>query len=80
MHKITPFLWFEDQAEEAAEFCVSVFPGSKVAGINRYGESGMGVPGTAMTISFEHWPYRARSRRHTFSGLNGGRVSLIPAA
>ena len=36
MQKITPVLWFKDQAEEAVEFYVSVFPGSKITGSNRY--------------------------------------------
>jgi predicted 3-demethylubiquinone-9 3-methyltransferase (glyoxalase superfamily) len=61
MQKITPFLWFNDQAEEAAEFYVSVFNGrpagspgeaSKVLNVSRYGEAGPGTPGTAMTASF----------------------------
>ena len=62
MQKVTPFLWFDDKAEEAAEFYVSVFgaqrPGSrggesKVLGVTRYGEAGPGTPGTAMTVSFQ---------------------------
>lgn len=61
MQKLTPFLWFDDKAEEAAEFYVSVFgaerPGSrggesKVLGVTRYGEAGPGTPGSAMTVSF----------------------------
>ncbi|HAX81542.1 MAG TPA: hypothetical protein DCY40_03105 [Actinobacteria bacterium] len=56
MHKITPFLWFEDQAEEAADFYISVFPGSKVTRANRYGESGMGTPGTVMVTCLRPEP------------------------
>jgi predicted 3-demethylubiquinone-9 3-methyltransferase (glyoxalase superfamily) len=61
MQKLTPYLWFDDKAEEAAEFYVSVFnaerPGShggdsKVLGVTRYGDAGPGAPGSAMTVSF----------------------------
>jgi predicted 3-demethylubiquinone-9 3-methyltransferase (glyoxalase superfamily) len=61
MQKVTPFLWFDDKAEEAAGFYVSVFkterPGShggesKVLGVTRYGKAGPGAPGSAMTVSF----------------------------
>ena len=61
MQKLTPFLWFDDKAEEAAAFYVSIFeadrPGShggesKVLGVTRYGEAGPGAPGSAMTVSF----------------------------
>ena len=53
MKGITPFLWFGGQAEEAAEFYVSVFPSSKITDITRYGDAGPGEPGTAMTVAFE---------------------------
>ena len=72
MPKIAPFLWFDDQAEEAAEFYVSVFnarPGSagdsEILGVARYGEGGPGKPGSAMTVSF-------RLEGQEFTGLNGG--------
>ncbi len=72
MPKISPFLWFDDQAEEAAEFYVSVFnarPGSsgdsEILGVSRYGEAGPGKPGSAMTVSF-------RLEGQEFTGLNGG--------
>ena len=53
MSKITPFLWFNGEAEEAMNFYVSLFKNSKVIGISRYGE-GMPFPaGTVMTASFE---------------------------
>jgi len=51
--KITPFLWFDTQAEQAAEFYVSIFPNSKMGAVSRYGEGGPGPAGTAMTVSFE---------------------------
>lgn len=53
MQKITPFLWFDRQAEEAANFYASVFKNSKVGAISRYGEGGPMPAGTAMTVSFE---------------------------
>jgi predicted 3-demethylubiquinone-9 3-methyltransferase (glyoxalase superfamily) len=52
MPKITPFLWFDDQAEEAAEFYVSVFPNSRVLDVTRYGEAGPGRAGSVMTVRF----------------------------
>jgi len=47
MPKITPFLWFDNQAEEAARFYVSIFESSKVVGVTRYGEAGPGPKGSA---------------------------------
>ena len=72
MPKITPFLWFDDQAEEAAELYVSVFNGrpgsagdSEILEVARYGEAGPGKPGSVMTVSF-------RLEGQEFTGLNGG--------
>jgi predicted 3-demethylubiquinone-9 3-methyltransferase (glyoxalase superfamily) len=69
MQKITPFLWFDDQAEEAANFYVSIFKNSKVGGIARYGEEAAkmsGRPkGSAMTVTFE-------LDGQQFIALNGG--------
>src|SRR3989344_7516434 len=71
MKKITPFLWFENQAEEAARFYVSIFENSKIKSISRYGESGAeasGMPsGKVMTVSFE-------LDGQDFTALNGGPV------
>jgi predicted 3-demethylubiquinone-9 3-methyltransferase (glyoxalase superfamily) len=53
MLKITPFLWFDDQAEEAAAFYVSVFPNSKITGVSRYTDAGPGPAGSAMTVQIE---------------------------
>ena len=65
MQKITPFLWFDTQAEEAMNFYTSVFKNSKIGAITRYGE-GMPVPaGTVMTASFE-------LEGLTFTALNAG--------
>jgi predicted 3-demethylubiquinone-9 3-methyltransferase (glyoxalase superfamily) len=63
--KITPFLWFDNQAEEAANLYVSIFENSGVTGVNRYGEAGPGPQGTAMTVSFE-------LEGQEFTALNGG--------
>jgi predicted 3-demethylubiquinone-9 3-methyltransferase (glyoxalase superfamily) len=53
MERITPFLWFDSQAEEAANFYVSVFKkDSRILDIARYGEAGPGTPGTVMTVRF----------------------------
>lgn len=53
MNKITPFLWFDTQAEEAANFYVALFPNSRITGTTRYGSAGPGPAGSVMTISFE---------------------------
>jgi predicted 3-demethylubiquinone-9 3-methyltransferase (glyoxalase superfamily) len=52
MQKITPFLWFDDKAEEAMNFYVSIFKNSRVVSISRYGEAGPGAVGSVMTASF----------------------------
>jgi predicted 3-demethylubiquinone-9 3-methyltransferase (glyoxalase superfamily) len=65
MQKITPFLWFDGQAEEAANFYVSVFKNSKIVSATRYGEAGPGPKGSVMTVEFELEGQR-------FVGLNGG--------
>src|SRR5579862_555476 len=67
MPKITPFLWFDDQAEEAAEFYTSVFPRSRVVTVSRYGEGAPAPAGTAMTVAFE-------LDGEPFVALNGGPV------
>jgi predicted 3-demethylubiquinone-9 3-methyltransferase (glyoxalase superfamily) len=65
MQKITPFLWFDEEAEQAMEFYTSVFEDSKVIGVSRYGEAGPGEPGTVMIATFEIEGQR-------FTALNGG--------
>ena len=66
MQKITPFLWFDDQAEAAANFYVSVFQNSKVKDTARYtGEEPLGKKGAVMTVSFE-------LNGQEFVALNGG--------
>lgn len=63
--KITPCLWFDDQAEEAASFYVSLFRNSKVGAVTHYGESGPGPKGGVLTVAFE-------LDGQAFLGLNGG--------
>ncbi len=53
MQKITPFLWFDTQAEEAAKFYASVFPNSRILKTARYSEAGPGPKGSVMTVEFE---------------------------
>lgn len=53
MPKISTMLWFDGKAEEAANFCVSVFKNSRVTGISRYPEGSPGTAGTVMTAAFE---------------------------
>ncbi len=53
MQKITPFLWFDSQAEEAVNFYTSVFKNAKKGTIARYGEAGPGPAGSVMTATFE---------------------------
>ena len=67
MPKITPFLWFETQAEEAANFYVSIFPNSRIKSVNRYGDAGPGPKGSVMTVDFE-------LDKQEFTALNGGPV------
>ena len=65
MQKISPFLWFDSQAEEAANFYVSIFKNSRIRKITRYGEAGPGPKGSAMTVDFELGGQQ-------FIALNGG--------
>ncbi len=67
MQKITPFLWFTQDAEKAAKFYVSVFKGGKILKVLRCGEAGPGRPGTVMTVKF-------RILGQEFTALNGGPV------
>lgn len=53
MQKITPFLWFDDNAEEAMNFYVSIFKNSKVGSVTRYSDAGPGPKGTVMSATFE---------------------------
>jgi predicted 3-demethylubiquinone-9 3-methyltransferase (glyoxalase superfamily) len=53
MPKISPFLWFDTQAAEAAAFYVSIFPNARIVKVARYGDAGPGPKGSAMTVQFE---------------------------
>jgi len=65
MQKITPFLWFDGQAEEAANFYVSIFKNSKIVSLARYGKAGPGPEGGVMTAEFQ-------IDGQKFMALNGG--------
>jgi predicted 3-demethylubiquinone-9 3-methyltransferase (glyoxalase superfamily) len=70
---ITPFLWFDSRAEEAAEFYVSVFPDSRIDRITRYGSEGPGPVGSAMTVAFT-------LNGQDFVALNGGPIYVFNPA
>jgi predicted 3-demethylubiquinone-9 3-methyltransferase (glyoxalase superfamily) len=65
MQKITPFLWFDDQVEEAINFYSSIFKNSRIKNVSRYGEAGPGPAGTVMSATFE-------LEGQEFMALNGG--------
>ena len=65
MQKITPFLWFDSQAEEAMNFYVSIFKDSKIGKVTRYGEAGPGPKGAVMSATFQ-------LDGQEFYALNGG--------
>jgi len=65
MQKITPFLWFDNNAEEAMNFYVSIFKNSKVISVARYGDAGPGPKGSVMTANFQ-------LDGQEFVALNGG--------
>jgi predicted 3-demethylubiquinone-9 3-methyltransferase (glyoxalase superfamily) len=67
IQKITPFLWFDHQAEEAVNFYTSIFPNSKIVKVARYGEAGPGPTGSVMTVEFQ-------LEGMTFVALNGGPI------
>jgi predicted 3-demethylubiquinone-9 3-methyltransferase (glyoxalase superfamily) len=73
MQKITPFLWFDNQAEEAARFYVSLFKNSRIGEVSRYGEAGPGPKGQVMVIAFELDGVK-------FTALNGGPVFKLTEA
>jgi predicted 3-demethylubiquinone-9 3-methyltransferase (glyoxalase superfamily) len=63
--KITPFLWFDHQAEEAAQFYTSIFKNSKILNVSRYGDAGPGPKGSVMVVNFQ-------LEGQQFTALNGG--------
>jgi len=73
MHGIAPFLWFDNQAEEATNFYLSIFPNSKIKSAMRYGDAGPGPKGSVMATTFE-------LNGQEFMALNGGpQVTFSPA-
>ena len=73
MQKISPFLWFNGNAEEAMNFYVSIFKNSKILGVARYGDAGPGPKGTLMAATFQ-------LEGQEFQALNGGpQYSFTPA-
>ncbi|MBC8052605.1 MAG: VOC family protein [Sphingobacteriaceae bacterium] len=67
MQKISPFLWFDSNAEEAVNFYTSIFKESKIETVVRYSEAGPGPAGSVMTVSFELFG-------QNFVALNGGPI------
>jgi len=65
MQKIVPFMWFDDNAEEAANFYVSIFKNSKIEDVSRYGEAGPGPAGAVMLVEFQ-------LDGQDFMAINGG--------
>jgi predicted 3-demethylubiquinone-9 3-methyltransferase (glyoxalase superfamily) len=65
MQKITPFLWFDNNAEEAAQFYTSIFKNSKILAVSRYGDAGPGRKGSVMVVKFQ-------LEGQEFTALNGG--------
>jgi predicted 3-demethylubiquinone-9 3-methyltransferase (glyoxalase superfamily) len=65
MQKISPFLWFDGNAEEAANFYVSIFKNSKILTVSRYGDTGPGPKGSVMVVKFQ-------LNGQKFFALNGG--------
>jgi len=65
VQKITPFLWYDNNAEEAVSLYISVFKNSKITDITRYGDAGPGPKGSVMTIAFQ-------LEGQDFIALNGG--------
>ena len=73
MQKITPFLWYDGKAEEAANLYVSLFKNSKITSLRRYGEAGPGPKGSVMAVTFE-------LEGQSFVALNGGpQFNFTPA-
>ena len=67
MPTITPNLWFDTEALEAAEHYVSIFPNSRITNVSRYPDVGPGEPGTVLTVDFE-------LDGQPYTGINGGPI------
>jgi predicted 3-demethylubiquinone-9 3-methyltransferase (glyoxalase superfamily) len=73
IENITPFLWFDSNAEEAAAFYVSLFENSRITHLSRYGEAGPGPKGSVMVVGFE-------LQGHRFTAINGGPAHKLTEA
>lgn len=73
MKSITPCLWFDDRAQEAASFYTAIFPNSRIGEVERYTEAGPAEPGSVLTVTFE-------LDGRPFMALNGGPVYTISPA
>ena len=73
IQKISPFIWFNNQTEEAVNFYVSIFKDSKITSTSRYGEGGPGEPGSVMTMGFQLFGL-------DFTALNGGNYATLTPA
>ncbi len=65
IQRITPCLWFDTQAEEAAKFYISIFPNSRIGKVTRFGEAGPGHAGSVLSVQFQ-------LDGQTFVAINGG--------
>jgi predicted 3-demethylubiquinone-9 3-methyltransferase (glyoxalase superfamily) len=76
-NKISPCLWFDDQAEQAAQFYTGIFKNSKITAVSRYGETGQEIhgrpAGSVMTVAFE-------LNGQSFTALNGGPIFKLTEA
>ncbi|MGH7727463.1 MAG: VOC family protein [Vulcanimicrobiaceae bacterium] len=72
MPQIAPLLWFNDEAEEAANYYASVVPNSKIENVSRYGEAGPGRNGSVMMVEFQ-------LDGQDFLALNGGEYAGVPS-
>ena len=73
IQRITPFLWYDTQAEDAAKLYVSIFANSRITHVSRYGDAGPGPKGSVMVVGFELEGQR-------FTALNGGPVYRLSEA
>ena len=69
MHKIVPNFWFDQEAEEAANYYCSIFPNSKINNVSHYGEAGPGETGSVLTVDFE-------INGQSYTALNGGKADF----
>ena len=73
IQRITPFLWYDSNAEEAAKFYVSIFGNSRITHLSRYGDAGPGPKGSVMVVGFELEGQR-------FTAINGGPAHKLDEA